>query len=96
MVGRRAIAICGGLILRDARKGALLRMRVCQNPHGEERGNAARLEPGGTTLLILRRRTSAPSRRMKAPHCKSRYGLTGDAIGSAMPFSLATWRRRSG
>jgi hypothetical protein len=34
----------GGLILRDARKSALLRMRN-SIPHGEERGNAARLKP---------------------------------------------------
>src|SRR5258708_6228145 len=47
-----------GFILRDARKRALLRMRSSRrrfapprdevlDPHGEERGNAARLEPRG-------------------------------------------------
>jgi len=35
------------LILRDAARRPLLRMRFFLDPHGEERGNAARLEPGG-------------------------------------------------
>ena len=47
-------------------------------------------------------RTRVPLTRIEgidlSPHAGrgTRYGLTGDAAGSAMPFSPATWRRRSG
>ena len=40
-----------GFILRDARNGALLRIR--SYPHGEERGNTARLEPCGHGWTIM-------------------------------------------
>src|SRR5665213_1000696 len=47
---------CAWRILRDAAKRPLLKMRSTSGPHGEERGNAARLEPWrhNETLLNVR------------------------------------------